>query len=188
MELEFGPAGRARAWADYERLVAEDPADSVARLGHALVALRTGRPDVAETDLTRLLTEYSHETDNPAARAEWLAARALARLALRRTTEAARDANQAVRLAPSPGRLRVRLRLAIATGCESELTGLDPDDVDRLPAGGHALMADLQSAADKLRVAAEKQEHRSASMIGLSASVTRAALIECARKSRRGAC
>ena len=54
VELEFGPAGQARAWADYERLVAEDPADSVARLGHALVALRTGRPDVAETDLTRL--------------------------------------------------------------------------------------------------------------------------------------
>ena len=108
----------------------------------------------------------------------------VARLALRRTTEAAHDANQAVRLAPTPGRLRVRLRLAIATGCESELTGLDPDDVDRLPAGGHALMADLQSAADKLRVAAEKQEHRSASMIGLSASVTRAR-IQCTRKSPR---
>ena len=55
IELELGPSGRARAWADYERLVAEDPADSAARLGHALVALRTGRPDVAEADLTRLL-------------------------------------------------------------------------------------------------------------------------------------
>ena len=103
--------------------------------------------------------EHSHETDNPAARAEWLAARALARLALRRTTEALRDANEAVRLAPSPGRLRVRLRLAIATGCESELTGLDPDDVDRLPAGGRLLTADLRTAADKLRMAAQKNEH-----------------------------
>ena len=30
VELELGPAGRARAWADYERLVAEDPTDPVA--------------------------------------------------------------------------------------------------------------------------------------------------------------
>ena len=176
VKLELGPAGRAGAWADYERLVAEDPADSAVRLGHALVALRTGRPDVAETDLTRLLTEHPDEPGNQSARAEWLTARALARLALRRTTEAASDANEAVRLAPSPGRLRVRLRLAIATGCESELTGLDPDDVDRLPAGGGPLIADLQIAADKLRIAAEKNDPRAESTVGPSATMTLAAL------------
>ena len=50
VDLELGPAGRARAWADYERLVGEDSGDSAARLGHALVALRTGRPDVADDE------------------------------------------------------------------------------------------------------------------------------------------
>ena len=177
IELGLGPSGRARAWAEYERLVGEDSNDSAARLGHALIALRTGRPDVADADLTRLLIERRDEPLNLSLRAEWLAARALARLALKRTTEAACDADEAVRLAPSPGRLRIRLRLAIAAGHESELTGLDPDDVERLPAGGRSLTSDLQVAAEKLRISAERATGGSVLTVERSARMIRAALL-----------
>ena len=143
VELELGPSGRARAWADYERLLSEDSDDPAARIGHALLALRTGRPDVAEADLTHLLEQTPGGDGQPSQRAEWLAARALRDSPTKRTADAACDADEAVRLAPSPGRLRVRLRLAIAAGRESELAALDPDDLDRLPAGGRSLRADL---------------------------------------------
>ncbi len=177
VELELGPSGRARAWADYERLLSQDSADPAARIGHALLALRTSRPDVAESDLTLLLGTSPRETTDRSQRAEWLAARALARLAMRRTDDAASDADEAIRLAPSPGRLRVRLRLAIAAGRESELTAFDPDDLDRLPAGGRALIADLHGAAEKLRISADKAHAGLSVPVELSARMARAALL-----------
>jgi eukaryotic-like serine/threonine-protein kinase len=175
--VELGPSGRARAWTDYERLLVEDSSDTAARLGHALVALRIGRPEVAEADLTYLLIQPQHEKADSAPRADWLAARALARLALGRTIDAARDADEAVRLAPSPGRLRARLRLAIAAGHESELAALDPDDVDRLPAGGRLLEADLHAVAAKMRIAAEEAKRGTVSPVGLSTRMIRAAVL-----------
>ncbi len=125
--------------------------------------------------MTYLLTQPQHEKVDSSLRADWLAARALARLALGRTIDAARDADLAVRLAPSPGRLRARLRLAIATGHESELAALDPDDVDRLPAGGRLLGANLRAAAEKLRIAAERAK-RERAPVELTARMSRAAL------------
>ncbi len=177
IEIEVGPSGRARAWADYERLLRENPGDSSARLGHALLALRTGRPEVADADLTHLLIQPQNEKTDSSLRADWLAARALARLALGRTTDGVRDADDAVGLAPSPGRLRVRLRLAIAAGREAELTGLDPDDVDRFPAGGCLLRADLQAVAEKLRRAADQSKPGSISPVDLSSRMIRSALL-----------
>ena len=88
-----------------------------------------------------------------------------------------RDADLAVRLAPSPGRLRVRLRLAIAAGREAELAGLDPDDVDRFPAGGCLLRADLQAVAEKLRRAADQSKPGSISPVDLSSRMIRSALL-----------
>ena len=177
IEVELGSSGRARAWADYNRLLIGDPNDSVARLGRALVSLRTGRPDVAEADLTHLLMQAQHEKADNSLRADWLAARALARLALGRAIDAARDADEAVRLAPSPGRLRARLRVAIAAGHESELAALDPDDVDRLPAGGRLLKADLHAVAAKMRIAADEAKRGTVSPVGLSTRMIRAAVL-----------
>ena len=176
VEVELGSSGRARAWADFDRLLFEDPNDRAARLGRALVSLRTGRPDVAEADLTLLMQPQHEKTDN-SLRADWLAARALARLALGRAIDAARDADEAVRLAPSPGRLRARLRVAIAVGHESELAALDPDDVDRLPAGGRLLRADLFAVAEKLRVSAEKAKLETVSSCERTARMVRSALL-----------
>ena len=177
VELELGPSGRAQAWTDYERLIGEDSDDSAARIGHALLALRIGKPEVAEADLTCLLIKSQDATNNPSLCAEWLAARALARLALRQPIAAACDADLAVRLAPSPGRLRVRLRLAIAAGRELELAALDPDDLDRLPASGRALMTDLQAAAEKLRILAENAQAVQSKAVELSARMTRTTLL-----------
>ena len=185
VELELGPSGRARAWAEYERLLSRDSADPAARIGHALLALRTGRPDVADSDLTHLLRTSPGERADPSQRAEWLAARALARLAMKRTADAASDADEAVRLAPSPGRLRVRLRVAIAAARESDLTSLDPDDLDRLPAGGRSLRADLDAAAEKMHKLADTAHAGSSIPVELSARMGRAALFERARRSCR---
>ena len=153
VEVKMGPWGSSRAWARFEALLKEDSSDTAARLGHALVALRTGRPEFAEADLSYLLTDPSQEPLDSAVRAQWLATRALARLLLNRIADGACDADEAVRLAPSPSRLRIRLRLAIAAGRERELDSLDLDDVDRLPAGGRMLAADLKRVAANGRFA-----------------------------------
>ena len=51
VDVELGRSGRARAWAECERLLIDDPNDPEARLGHALVAASDRpTPDVAETD------------------------------------------------------------------------------------------------------------------------------------------
>ena len=174
--LELGPAGRARAWEDYERLLGEDLDDSEARIGHALLALRTGRPALAEADLTGLLAQAGNQNQAASQRAEWLTARALARLELGRTADAVVDAELAARLAPSPGRLRVRLRLAIAAGRESELAGLAPEDLDRLPVGGRSLANDLNAIADRMRTSVEKGHAGTNRTTELSARLTLAVL------------
>jgi eukaryotic-like serine/threonine-protein kinase len=174
--LELGPSGRDQARDDFERLIGEDPGDTEARLGHALLALRTGRAAVAEVDLTQLLVQPENESPNVSQRAEWLATRALARLALGHTADAVCDADLAVRLSPSAGRLRIRLRLAIAAERVPELAGLDPDILDRLPMGGRALTADLNTIAEKLRASVAKAGGAKARPAELSARMTLAAI------------
>jgi tetratricopeptide (TPR) repeat protein len=114
VEAELGPVGRRDAWALYTSLLADHDDDAGARVGRALLALRTGRPKVAEDDLTRLLQSRAADPGAVAERASWLAARALSRLALRRPDDAMSDAEAAAGLAPSPGRLRILTRIAIA--------------------------------------------------------------------------
>ena len=74
--LELGPSGEARAWNDYDQLISEEPGDADARTGRALLALRTGRPAIADVGLTNLLAEPADDTR----RAEWLAARCVWRV------------------------------------------------------------------------------------------------------------
>jgi serine/threonine protein kinase/Tfp pilus assembly protein PilF len=172
VEVKIGPLGPTRAWARLEQLIKEEPNDTAARHGHALVALRTGRPEIAEVDLSYLLTNGSAEPLDSATRGQWLATRALARLLLNRTAEGASDADEAFRVAPSPGRLRVRLRLAIAAGRVRELADLDLDDIDRLPAGGRMLAADLQRVAAQGRFTLDRRAANALTAAELTASKT----------------
>ena len=177
LAAEIGPRGRAEAWADYESLLADDPTDAGALAGRALLALRTARPDIAEADLTSLLQSREAEPGDTARRAEWFAARALSRLALRRHADPACDAAEAVRLSPSPGRLRVLTRVAIAAGRDEPFISLDPDDLGRLPAGGPPLAADLRAAVARLLVAEAGAGRVPAGTAALSPLMTRAAML-----------
>ena len=179
--LEFGPSGAARAWNDYDQLISEEPGDADARTGRAFLALRTGRHAVADVELTTLVAQPADDTR----RTEWLAARALARLALGRTADAATDADLAVQLAPSPGRLRVRLRVAIASGRASDLAGLDPEDLDRLPMGGRALANDLGAIAAKVGRSVDKGDEAKVRPAELSAQATLAVVYSALGEHKR---
>jgi tetratricopeptide (TPR) repeat protein len=141
-----------RACAAYDALILSDPSDRTARLARALLALRRGRPTEAEADLTYLLNEAQDAL--PTARADWLEYRALARLVLRHTTGAVADAEAALRLGRTPGRLRLRARASLAANGPVEPALLHPDEIAGWPVGGQALAADLQAAAERLRPAA----------------------------------
>jgi eukaryotic-like serine/threonine-protein kinase len=177
VESELGPCGRSHAWSDYETLLAADPDDAEARIGRALLALRIGRPAVADGDLTTLLGSHAADASARRKRADWLAVRALSRLAQRRPDEAARDAEEAIRIAATPGRLRVFTRVAIAAGRESKLGTIDPDDLDRLPAAGSALAIDLQSAVARLGAGCEAQTQTRDGAAHLSSRIARAAML-----------
>ncbi|HZW31823.1 MAG TPA: tetratricopeptide repeat protein, partial [Isosphaeraceae bacterium] len=150
LDAEAGAADRA--WAEYDALVESDPSDPIARLARARLALRQGRAAAAQSDLTGLLTQRP-EAD-PAARADWLACRALARLALGQAALADADAEAAWRLDPGPGRTRLWTRAALAAGRPVDANLLHPDAIAGWPVGGPALAADLRAAIERLRPAA----------------------------------
>jgi eukaryotic-like serine/threonine-protein kinase len=152
LDIEAGATGRA--WAEYDALLARDPAERRARLGRALLALRLGRAAAAEDDLGALLRGASP----PADRAEVLEARALARLALGRPAEAVADAAEALRLEAGPGRLRLRDRALLAAGRPLDVRLSDPDEVALWPCGGPGLAADLRAGVDRLATAADAPE------------------------------
>jgi serine/threonine protein kinase/Tfp pilus assembly protein PilF len=177
IDEELGPGGRARAWSFYDSLLRANPADSEARLHHALHALRSGRPNVAEDDLTYLLGKAGTEASNASRRAALLSARALSRVAQIRPADAMRDADSAVRVDPSPGRARVHLRVALAAGRDDELAIVDPDEIDRLPVAGKQLAADLRAAAERLRVAVDRPKSTPDDPPAIVAQTTRAAIL-----------
>jgi serine/threonine protein kinase/predicted Zn-dependent protease len=146
---EAGALRRARA--EYDALLDTGPSDSTARLARARLAMRQGRAAEAEADLTRLLSEGPHLI--PKTRADWLASRALARLALGRAAEAEADAKEALRLDLSPIRARIRARVALGAGRPIDDRLLHPDAIDEWPVGGPAIVADLRTAIDRLRPA-----------------------------------
>ena len=177
IDQELGPAGRAKAWTCYDSLLHADPADGEVRFHRALLALRTGRPHVAEDDLTCLLGKGGVDESDPSRRAQWLSARSLSRLVQQRVADAVGDADLAVRIAPSPGRLRVRLRAALAAGRDDELATVDPDEWDRLPLGGGALAADLGAAAQRLGVTVERAKYKHDDPAVFAARMTRTVLL-----------
>ncbi len=147
---EAGALRRARV--EYDALLDADPSDSTARLARARLAMRQGQAAEAEADLTRLLSEGPDLT--PKTRADWLASRALARLALGRAADADADAEEALRLDLSPSRVKIRARVALGAGHPIDDRLLHPDAIDDWPVGGPALVADLRAAIDRLRPAA----------------------------------
>jgi serine/threonine protein kinase/predicted Zn-dependent protease len=177
IDQELGPAGRARAWSFYDALVRANPADPEARFHHALLALRTGQPNIAEDDLTCLLGNMAGQPVDSSRLALWFSARSLARLAQHRPADAVRDADLAVRLAPSPGRLRVRWRAALAAGRDDEVAAIDPDEFDRLPVAGHPLTLDLGAATQRLAAIADHSPPKPVSAAVLAARMTRAAML-----------
>jgi tetratricopeptide (TPR) repeat protein len=158
---EAGALGRARA--EYDALVVEDPSDPTARLARARLAIRRGRAAEAEADLTRLLGDAADSP--PRTRADGLASRALARLVLGRPAEALADAEEALRLDPSPLRARIRARVALSAGGPIDDQLLHPDAIAELPVGGAALEADLRAAIDHLLPATAAALHARAAML-----------------------
>ncbi|HWE38281.1 MAG TPA: protein kinase [Isosphaeraceae bacterium] len=160
LDLKAGDLDRARL--AYDALLAADDGDANARLGRALLDLRTARPEAAEAGLTLLLRPGDLDRLRAEAAAdadEVHALRALARLALGRPAEALGDAEVARGLRGGPARDRLRVRALLAAGRDLDLiatAGLDdPDELDRLPAAGPRLAADLRAAIGRLRPAAE---------------------------------
>ncbi len=129
-----------RAWAEYISLLDENPRDMLARKNRALLALRFGRFQQAEADLTILLRDVPERAD------VILARRAVARLALGRLEAAEADAAGAYRRKPTPSRERLWVRTLLALHRAEDLCWLSqPDDLTLLPGGGPSLQADLRS-------------------------------------------
>ncbi len=146
---EAGALRRARA--EYDALLETDPSDSTARLARARLAMRRGQAAEAEADFTRLLSQAANLT--PKTRSDWLASRALARLAQGRAAEADADAEEALRLDLSPSHARIWARVALVAGRPIDDRLLHPDAIDDWPVGGPTLVADLRAAIDRLRSA-----------------------------------
>ena len=143
---EAGDLWRARA--EYDALLDADPSDRTARLARARLAMRQAQATEAEADLTRLLNEGPDASSK--ARADWLASRALARLAQGRAIEAEADSDEALRLDRSPSLARLRARVALGAGRSIDDRLLHPDAIANWPLAGPVLMADLRAAIDRL--------------------------------------
>ncbi|MGO9923982.1 MAG: protein kinase domain-containing protein [Isosphaeraceae bacterium] len=134
-----------RAWAEYNSLLDLNPRDVLARQNRALLALRFGRSQQAEADLTILLRDAPERADMILAR------RAVARLALGRLEAAEADAAGAYRRKPTPSRQRLWIRTLLALHRAEDLCWLNqPDDLTLLPGGGPSLQADLRATAERL--------------------------------------
>ncbi len=150
LDAEAGALQQARA--AYDDLVASDSSDLTARRARARLALRQGHAAQAEADLTQLLTVGASLA--PAARADCLADRAVARLLLARADEAEAAAMAAERMDPTPARVRLRARTALAAGRMPDEHLLRPDAIGGWPVGGRALRADLVAAIERLGTSA----------------------------------
>jgi serine/threonine protein kinase/predicted Zn-dependent protease len=151
LDADGGEVVRARA--EFDALLDAKPDDDAARLGRAMLALRVREPSRAEADLSKLLNGDADD-DDPGLRADALRLRALARLSLGRAAEAAADADEALRLRPSPLLARLRTRARVALGRPGEVELARPEEVAELPVNGPPLRADLLRLVDRLRSAA----------------------------------
>jgi serine/threonine protein kinase/Tfp pilus assembly protein PilF len=167
LDIDAGAVDRGRA--EYDALLSEDPRDAPARLSRALLALRSGQPGLAESDLSIVLHELPERAD------EILARRAIARLATGRLEGAEDDAAGAYRRKPTPSRERLWVRTLLALGRVEDLSWLDqPDDLPPIRAGGRWLEDDLRAAVKRLETAAA---HSRQSMASARIHRTRAVLL-----------
>jgi len=135
-----------RAWAEYNALLDENSRDVLARRNRALLALRLGRLQQAEVDLTILLRDDPEQADMILAR------RAIARMALGRLERAEADAAGAYRRKPTPSHERLWVRTLLALHRAEDLYWVNqPDDLTLLPGAGPSLHADLRATAERLR-------------------------------------
>ena len=171
-KLDADAGAIATARNAYDALLAERPDDPSARFGRALLALQSGEPERAESDLSVLIESGRGQAS------ELRADRALARLILRRAGDADADAAEALRLDPSPSHERLRARTMLALGNVRGAPLEGPETWASLPVGGAPLAADLRAAADRLRTESREDEDDTAT---LRTSLTRAVLLSALR-------
>jgi tetratricopeptide (TPR) repeat protein len=147
--LEFQAGRPEQARADYDALLREDSRDAAARGGRALLGLRTGALAAAQADLKVMLDNSPRD----AQALGWLAELCLAQ---RRLGEARSAAEKAFHIAPTSAADRLRIRVILAQGRVADFRLDRPEDVERLPQGGPALIADLREAAARLELAANR--------------------------------
>ncbi|WP_165243818.1 serine/threonine-protein kinase [Paludisphaera soli] len=149
LDAESGSVEQAQA--GYGEVLSIDPEDSVARLSRALLDLREGRPGAAASALDQLIPS---ERRGPA-RSDLLATRAVVRMMLERDDEALADAREALRLDPTPSRVRLVDRALLAAGRYEDLQLDRPEELARFPLGGASLRSDLLTAETRIAEAAK---------------------------------
>lgn len=171
-KLDADTGDLALARAEYDRLIKESPDDSRARLGRAMLALRTGDAAGAEADLNAMLAGKL----TPADQADGLTNRSLARLALGRAIDASKDVEEALRLRPSPRLERLSARVNIAMGHVGQVALERPEEAESLPLNGTRLRADLASLVGRLRDAASHTDPAAELRMRLTLTVALAVL------------
>ncbi|QEH33350.1 Serine/threonine-protein kinase PknH [Aquisphaera giovannonii] len=150
LEVDAGNLSVART--EYDALLVEEPRDVSARLGRAMLAIRTADAVQAEDDLTALLALA------PERAAEFLARRAVARLARGDIEAALADATGAFRRSPDPARRRLWLRCLLACRRPEDLIWLDqPEDLEILPTAGRPVLADIEAVLQALARMSDKR-------------------------------
>ena len=156
LDIDAGAVDRGRS--EYDALLAEDPRDAPARLSRAVLALRSGQPAQAESDLSIVLRDFPERADEILGAGPWPGSRPVASRAPRPMRRAHSAAS--------------RLRAENVSGCVhscalgrvEDLSWLDqPDDLPPISAGGRSLEADLRSAVERLEATAPNHRQAMAS-------------------------
>jgi serine/threonine protein kinase/Tfp pilus assembly protein PilF len=163
--LDFERGDLDGADARYKTLLQENPKDEGSRKGRALIALRSGRPRDADAQLSELAATSQKDADIFGLRAE-------ARLALGQVADARADAETALRLDPTPMRERLLTRIVLAKGDIDELRLNRPDELDLLPVGGPALVANLRAVAARLKDRVKGPNVQTADLMNLAVILT----------------
>lgn len=142
--------GRVReAFSAFRLLLQEDPSDVTVRQAYVKYAIKAGDYRSAEFELGRLIA--SKKPPNP----DWLAGRAVTRLALGKPRQALEDALAALAADPRTrlDRRYLAERCRIAIGDWRGLAGFDrPEDIVRFPVAGESLNRDLRLCLDHMRI------------------------------------
>ena len=146
IDADSGQIGTAMR--EYTSLLEDNPADTQARQGRALLQMRQGQAEAAEADLDELLLQTTGREDS--FRAQALASRAMVRLVLGKPAEAEADALAALRIEPIPSHERLWTRTLFALGKVRELRIDRPEDIENLPIRGKGLRSGMRAAVELL--------------------------------------